>query len=255
MDQAIKHCSGGLGIWEWASNDRGGEPDVVMACCGDVPTLETLAAVDLLREHVPELKVRVINVVNLMKLQPPERASARPADARLRRALHHRQADHLRLPRLSVADPPAHLPAAPTTTTSTCAATRRRARRRRRSTWCVLNDLDRFHLVGDVIRACSRSGGASRTRDGLLRERRLAHKRYIAVHGEDMPEIVNSAGRIGRTRGTYPPARTRPQILIVRRPDRHVVRCRQRHTVLHQQPRASRSTVSELPVQMRSGFS
>ena len=71
MDQAIKHCAAGLGIWEWASNDRGGEPDVVMACCGDVPTLETLAAVDLLRRHAPELKVRVINVVNLMKLQPP----------------------------------------------------------------------------------------------------------------------------------------------------------------------------------------
>ena len=71
MDEAVKHCTAGIGIWEWASNDRGGEPDVVMACCGDVPTLETLAAVDLLRRHVPELKVRVINVVNLMKLQPP----------------------------------------------------------------------------------------------------------------------------------------------------------------------------------------
>ena len=69
MDQAIKHCEAGLGIWEWASNDRGGEPDVVMACCGDVPTLETLAAVDLLRQHAPELKIRVINVVDLMKLQ------------------------------------------------------------------------------------------------------------------------------------------------------------------------------------------
>src|SRR6188474_3496704 len=71
MDEAIKHCSAGLGIWEWASNDKGGEPDVVMACCGDVPTLETLAAVDLIRRHAPELKVRVINVVNLMKLLPP----------------------------------------------------------------------------------------------------------------------------------------------------------------------------------------
>ena len=70
MDQAIKHCTAGLGIWEWASNDHGSEPDVVMACCGDVPTLETLAAVDILRQHAPELKIRVINVVNLMKLQP-----------------------------------------------------------------------------------------------------------------------------------------------------------------------------------------
>ena len=70
MDEAIKHCTAGIGIWEWASSDKGGEPDVVMACCGDVPTLETLAAVDLIRQHMPELKVRVINVVNLMKLQP-----------------------------------------------------------------------------------------------------------------------------------------------------------------------------------------
>ena len=68
MDEAVKHCEAGLGIWEWASNDWGGEPDVVMACCGDVPTLETLAAVDLLRKHAPDLKIRVINVVNLMKL-------------------------------------------------------------------------------------------------------------------------------------------------------------------------------------------
>ena len=71
MDQAIKHCTAGIGIWEWASNDKGGDPDVVMACCGDVPTLETLAAVDIIRQHVPALKIRVVNVVNLMKLQPP----------------------------------------------------------------------------------------------------------------------------------------------------------------------------------------
>ncbi len=71
QDQAIKHCTAGIGIWEWASNDRGGDPDVVMACAGDVPTLETLAALQLLREHVPELTVRVVNVVDLMKLQPP----------------------------------------------------------------------------------------------------------------------------------------------------------------------------------------
>ena len=70
MDQAVKHCTAGIGIWEWASNDQGGDPDVVMACCGDVPTLETLAAVELLRRHLPELKIRVINVVDLMKLQP-----------------------------------------------------------------------------------------------------------------------------------------------------------------------------------------
>jgi xylulose-5-phosphate/fructose-6-phosphate phosphoketolase len=71
MDAAIKHCTQGLGIWEWASNDQGSEPDVVMACCGDVPTMETLAAVDFLRQHLPDIKIRVVNVVNLMKLQPP----------------------------------------------------------------------------------------------------------------------------------------------------------------------------------------
>ena len=88
MDQAIKHCTAGIGIWEWASNDKGGEPDVVMACCGDVPTLETLAAVDLLRQHLPELKVRVVNVVDLMKLQPRQRASAWHAGRGFRRAVH-----------------------------------------------------------------------------------------------------------------------------------------------------------------------
>ena len=85
MDQAVKHCTAGLGIWEWASNDKGSEPDVVMACCGDVPTLETLAAVELIRKHLPELKVRVVNVVNLMKLQPqsehPHGLSDRDFDA------------------------------------------------------------------------------------------------------------------------------------------------------------------------------
>jgi xylulose-5-phosphate/fructose-6-phosphate phosphoketolase len=70
MDDAIVHCARGIGIWEWASNDEGHEPDVVMACCGDIPTLETLAAVALMREHLPELKVRVVNVVDLMRLQP-----------------------------------------------------------------------------------------------------------------------------------------------------------------------------------------
>ena len=88
MDAAVKHCSAGLGIWEWASNDRGSEPDVVMACCGDVPTLETLAATDLLRRHLPQLKIRVINVVNLMKLQPPKEHPHGLSDKRIRCALH-----------------------------------------------------------------------------------------------------------------------------------------------------------------------
>ena len=135
MDEAIVHCTRGLGIWEWASNDEGGEPDVVLACCGDVPTLETLAAAAILREHLPELKVRVVNVVDLMRLQPESEHPHGLSGPRVRRALHDRPAGRLRLPRLPVADPPPHLPAHEPRATSTCAATRRRARPRRRSTW------------------------------------------------------------------------------------------------------------------------
>ena len=90
MDAAIKHCTAGIGIWKWASNDEGGEPDVVMACAGDVPTLETLAAVDLLRTHIPDLKIRVVNVVDLMTLQPETRTPSRAFGPRLRFHLHHR---------------------------------------------------------------------------------------------------------------------------------------------------------------------
>ena len=109
MDQAIKHCTAGIGMWEWASNDRDSEPDVVMACAGDVPTLETLAAVDLLRRHLPDLKIRVVNVVDLMTLQPHERPSARPDGPRLRRDFHHRKTHHFRASRLSLAHSPADL--------------------------------------------------------------------------------------------------------------------------------------------------
>ena len=134
MDQAIKHCTEGLGIWEWASNDKGSEPDVVMACCGDVPTLEPLAAVELLRRHLPELKVRVVNVVDLMKLQP---ASEHPhgltdadfdilftKDKPVIFAFHG-------YPWLILGS----RTGGPTSRTCTSAATRRRGRRPRRSTW------------------------------------------------------------------------------------------------------------------------
>ena len=110
MDAAIAHCTAGIGIWDWASTDDGVEPDVVMACCGDIPTLETLAAVDLLRGHLPDLKIRVVNVVDLMTLQPADRTSARPLRPRFRRHLHHRQTHRFRLPRLSLADSPPDLP-------------------------------------------------------------------------------------------------------------------------------------------------
>ena len=110
MEEAVAHCTRGLGIWEWASSDDGAEPDVVLACAGDIPTLETVAAAALLREHLPQLRVRVINVVDLMRLQPESEHPARDARPRVRRAVHRVAAGDLRLPRLSVADPPPHLP-------------------------------------------------------------------------------------------------------------------------------------------------
>ena len=110
MDAAVVHCTEGIGIWQWASNDQGGEPDVVMACCGDTPTLEILAAVSILREHLPELKIRVVNVVDLMKLQSASEHPHGLSETRLRLAVHQRQTHHLRFPRIPVADPPPDVP-------------------------------------------------------------------------------------------------------------------------------------------------
>ena len=109
MDEAVKHCAAGIGIWDWASSDGGAEPDVVMACCGDVPTLETLAAVSILREHLPDLKIRLVNVVDLMRLQPEREHPHGLSDRQFRPAVHPRQASDLCLPRLPVADPSAYL--------------------------------------------------------------------------------------------------------------------------------------------------
>jgi xylulose-5-phosphate/fructose-6-phosphate phosphoketolase len=188
MEQAVEHCTAGLGIWEWASSDRGDEPDVVMACCGDVPTLETLAAVDLMRELLPDLKVRVINIVNLMKLQPSEEHPHGLSHAEfdtlftkdkpiifafhgypwLIHRLTYRRTNHANLHVRGFKEEG-------TTTTP--------------FDMVVLNDLDRFHLVGDVIRRVpgfsARAGGARQVIETKLAE----HKRYIAIHGEDMPEI------------------------------------------------------------------
>ena len=135
MDAAIKHCTAGLGIWPWASNDAGSEPDVVMACAGDVPTLETLAAVEMLRQHIPDLKDPRHQRRGPDDPPAQHRASARPERPRLRRPVHHRQARHLRLPRLSLADPSPDLSPHQPPATSTSAATRKRAPPPRPSTW------------------------------------------------------------------------------------------------------------------------
>jgi xylulose-5-phosphate/fructose-6-phosphate phosphoketolase len=188
MEAAVRHCTMGLGIWEWASSDRGAEPDVVMACCGDVPTLETLAAVKLLREHFPQLKIRVVNVVDLMKLQPPGEhphgLSDQDFDAIFTRdrpvifAFHgypwlihrltYRRTNHDNL----------HVRGYKEEGTITTPFD-----------MTVLNDLDRFHLVADAIdRLPQLAAGAGYVKQHL-RDKLIAHREYICRYGEDMPEI------------------------------------------------------------------
>ncbi len=188
IDSAVKHCTAGLGIWEWASNDEGDEPDVVMACAGDVPTLETLAAVEILRHHLPDLKIRVINVVDLMKLQPasehPHGLSDNDFDLLFTKdkpiifayhgypwlihRLTYRRNNHKNLHVRGYKEEG-------TTTTPFDMA--------------VLNDLDRFHLVGDVIDRVSSLGSRGAYAKQFIRDKLLDHKHYIHKHGEDMPEI------------------------------------------------------------------
>jgi len=188
MDDAIVHCTRGVGIWEWASNDEQGEPDVVLGCCGDIPTLETLAAAALLREHLPELKVRVVNVVDLMRLQPdtehPHGLSDHEFDALftpnqpvvfayhgypwLIHRLTYRRTNHGNLHVRGYKEEG-------TTTTP--------------FDMVMLNDLDRFHLVMDVI---DRVPGLAETAGRLRQEmsdRRIRARAYTREHGEDDPEI------------------------------------------------------------------
>ncbi len=188
MDAAIKHCTAGIGIWEWASNDKGKEPDVVMACCGDIPTLETLAAVDLLRSHVPDLKVRVLNVVDLMKLQPqiehPHGLSDKEFDALfttdkpiifafhgypwLIHRLTYRRTNHKNLHVRGYKEEG-------TTTTP--------------FDMVVMNDLDRFGLVADVVDRVPKLGASVGYVKQFVRDKRTEHKEYIHKYGEDMPEV------------------------------------------------------------------
>ena len=188
MDAAIKHCTAGIGIWEWASNDKGGEPDVVMACAGDVPTLETLAAVDILRRDYPDLKVRVVNVVDLMTLQPasehPHGLSDKDFDALftidkpvifafhgypwLIHRLAYRRTNHSNIHVRGYKEEG-------TTTTP--------------FDMVVMNDLDRFHLVADVLDRVPKLGSVAAYGKQAIRDKLIEHRQYITKHGDDMPEI------------------------------------------------------------------
>ena len=188
MDAAIKHCTAGLGIWDWASSDQGAEPDVVMACAGDVPTLETLAAVELLWHYFPGIKIRVINVVNLMALQPksehPHGLSDTEFDALFTRdkpivfahhgypslihQLTYRRTNHHNLHVRGYKEEG--------TTTTPFDIT-------------VLNDLDRFHLAMDVIDRVPGLGSRAAYATQAIRNKLIDHKNYIRRYGDDMPEI------------------------------------------------------------------
>jgi xylulose-5-phosphate/fructose-6-phosphate phosphoketolase len=188
MEDAVKHCSAGIGIWPWASSDRGGEPDVVLACAGDVPTLETLAATDLLRRHVPELKIRVVNVVDLMTLQPheehPHGLTDRDFDSLfttdkpvifahhgypwLIHRLTYRRRNHRNIHVRGYKEEG-------TTTTP--------------FDMVVRNDLDRFHLAMDVIDRLPQLGHMAAYAKQALRDKLIEHNLYIRRHGEDMPEV------------------------------------------------------------------
>jgi len=188
MDAAVKHCAAGVAIWDWASTDRGVEPDVVMACCGDVPTLETLAAVEMLGRHLPEVKVRVVNVINLMKLQPPSEhphgLSDRDFDGLFTKdrpvifAFHgypwlihrltYRRTNHDNFHVRGYKEEG-------TTTTP--------------FDMVVLNDLDRFHLVMDVIDRLPGLGARAAYLKQRLAEKLIEHAQHIREHGEDLPEI------------------------------------------------------------------
>ncbi len=189
IEEAVRHCTAGLGIWDFASNDQGVEPDVVMACAGDVPTLETLAAVDWLHRNLPDLKIRVINVVDLMTLQPPTEHPHGLSDADFDAlftkdkpiifAYHgypwliHRLAYRRVNQRLHVRG----YKEEGTTTTP--------------FDMCVLNELDRFHLAIDVIERVPRLAGLAGHLLQNLRDRLTDHRLYICAHGEDMPEVAN----------------------------------------------------------------
>ena len=188
MDAAVKHCTEGIGIWEWASNDSGKEPDVVMACCGDIPTLETLAAVDLLRSRIPDLKVRVVNVVNLMKLQPPaehphglsdkEFDALFTTDKPIIFAFHGYPWLIHRLTYLRTNHKNLHVRGYKEEGTTTTPFD-----------MTVLNDLDRFHLAIDLVDRVPQLGAKVAHVKLEMSDKLFEHKQYIRRHGDDMPEV------------------------------------------------------------------
>ncbi|MDR6889101.1 MULTISPECIES: phosphoketolase family protein [Variovorax] len=190
IDSAVRHCTVGLGVWTWASNDEGATPDVVMACAGDVPTLETMAAVDLLRELLPDMKVRVVNVVDLMALQSPDAHPHGLPDAEFDSifttrcpvvfafhgypSLIHR----LTYKRKNHDNFHVHGYLEEGTTTTPFDMT-------------VLNRLDRFHLAADAIARVGRFQDSAGHVQQHLRDKLLEHRAYVTRHGKDMPEIEN----------------------------------------------------------------
>ena len=188
MESAIEHCTNGIGIWQWASTDQGAEPDVVMVCAGDIPTLETLAAVDLLHQHFSDIKIRVVNIVDLMTIEPstehPHGLSDREFDSIfttdkpvifayhgypwLIHRLTYRRTNHDNFHVRGYKEEG--------TTTTPFDMT-------------VLNDLDRFHLAGDVVDRVPRLQRIGAHFKQFLRNKLVEHKQYICEHGDDLPEI------------------------------------------------------------------